>query len=661
MPDALHYLELTELAARIKAREVSSIEVTRAQLGRIAALDGELGSYVHVMAETALAQAAAAEAEIAAGRYRGPLHGVPIALKDLFWTKGFPTAAGTAVHGTYRPDEDATAVRRLNEAGAVVFGKLKLTEGAYSDHHPSVPPPRNPWNADYWPGISSSGAAVATAAGLCYGALASDTGGSIRWPCAANGLTGLKPTWGRVSRYGAFELAATLDHVGTIARSAADAGAMLGVIAGSDANDPTALLDPVPDYLAAAEQDVEGLRIGLDAAWNGDGVDITTQQVLREAADVLRTLGASIVDVRFPDVKQTVADWVLNCAVEAAVAHEATYPARKDEYGPILAAVIEAGRALSGRLSKDPAAAAGVPRPGRLLVREHRSAADPGTSVPALDAGDDTDAGRAAGADCRTAALHLPVRHDRPSDDHAARRVFGGRNADRVPARGRRSRRGHACARWSGISAGHVLASPPSFSAVREAGLSIQSGLSNSRIFYGWFVVAAAFAVTFVGFGSAYTFSAFVESLQRDFGASRGSVSLVFSLAGFLYFGLGIVSGPLADRFGSRRLAVAGMILVGLGLAAASAARNLLEVYAAYGLGVGLGVGCAYVPAVGAVQRWFVRRRGFASGLAVSGIGVGTLVMPPLASLSDRGSRMARRLSCRSARSPRSSAAGWRC
>jgi MFS family permease len=144
-------------------------------------------------------------------------------------------------------------------------------------------------------------------------------------------------------------------------------------------------------------------------------------------------------------------------------------------------------------------------------------------------------------------------------------------------------------------------------------------------------VVAAAFAVTFVGFGSAYTFSAFVGSLQQDFAASRGSVSLVFSLAGFLYFGLGIVSGPLADRFGSRRLALIGMILTGAGLALAGLARSLSEVYAAYGLGIGLGVGCSYVPAIGAVQRWFVRRRGFASGIAVSGIGVGTLVMPPLA------------------------------
>jgi OFA family oxalate/formate antiporter-like MFS transporter len=164
-----------------------------------------------------------------------------------------------------------------------------------------------------------------------------------------------------------------------------------------------------------------------------------------------------------------------------------------------------------------------------------------------------------------------------------------------------------------------------------EAPVSSHSATPNHRIFYGWFVVAAAFAVTFVGFGSAYTFSAFVGSLQHDFAASRGSVSLVFSLAGFLYFSLGIVSGPLADRWGSRRLAVVGMVLTGLGLAVASTARSLTEVYLAYGLGVGLGVGCAYVPAVGAVQRWFVRRRGFASGLAVSGIGVGTLVMPPLA------------------------------
>ena len=160
-----------------------------------------------------------------------------------------------------------------------------------------------------------------------------------------------------------------------------------------------------------------------------------------------------------------------------------------------------------------------------------------------------------------------------------------------------------------------------------------KAALPVPHVFYGWFVVAAAFAVTFVDFGCAYSFSAFVAPLQQEFAMSRGSVSLVFSLAGFLYFSLGMVSGPLADRWGSRQMAVIGMILIGLGLAAASAARSLPEVYAAYGLGVGLGVGCSYVPAMGAVQRWFVRRRGFASGLASAGIGVGTLAVPPFASL----------------------------
>ncbi|QCI68023.1 amidase [Phreatobacter stygius] len=344
----LHYLELTELADLIRARDVSAVEVTLAQLDRIAALDRRLGSYALVMADVAMAQAEAADAEIAAGRYRGPLHGVPIAVKDLCWTKGVPTAAGMAIHRDYRPGEDATVVQRLNQAGAVLLGKLALTEGAYSDHHPDVTPPNNPWHADYWPGISSSGPGVATAAGLCFASIGSDTGGSIRWPSAANGLTGLKPSWGRVSRHGVFELAATLDHVGPMARSAADAGALLGVIAGSDPKDPTARHAPVPDYLAASRQGLRGLRIGVDAAWNGAGVDETVQAVLASAIAAFGSLGAEIVDLAFPDVTQAIADWSPNCAVEAAVAHEATYPARRSEYGPVLASVIEAGRALSG-------------------------------------------------------------------------------------------------------------------------------------------------------------------------------------------------------------------------------------------------------------------------------------------------------------------------
>jgi amidase len=342
----MHYLEINELAPRIRDRDISPVAATRAALDRIAALDERLRSYAFVMEDAALMQAAAAEAEIYAGNYRGPLHGVPLAVKDLCWTKNVPTAAGMAIYQDHRPSEDATVVRRLRDAGAVLLGKLQMTEGAYSDHHPSVTPPQNPWNPEDWPGISSSGPGVATAAGLCYGSIASDTGGSIRWPAAANGITGLKPTWGRVSRHGVFALAPTMDHIGIMARSAADCGLMLQAIAGIDADDPTALPDPVPDYSAVTTAGVQDLRVGIDSAWNSEDVDATTQLVVSEAAAALQSLGANVVAVSFPDVTSASADWFVNCAVEAALAHAATYPARQHEYGPVLSAVIETGRSL---------------------------------------------------------------------------------------------------------------------------------------------------------------------------------------------------------------------------------------------------------------------------------------------------------------------------
>jgi amidase len=344
----LHFLELTALADLIRTRAISPVEAAAHQLDRIAALDGKLASFALVTPESAMAEARAAEADIVAGRYRGPLHGVPLAVKDLFWTRGTPTAAGTTIHRHFMPREDATVVRRLRQAGAVLLGKLQMTEGAYSDHHPRVTPPRNPWNADYWPGISSSGPGVALAAGLCFGALASDTGGSIRWPSAANGLTGLKPTWGRMSRHGMFDLAPSLDHVGPMARSVADVAALLAAVAGPDPADPTALQEPPPDYAAANAQSIEGLKIGIDRGWDRGDVDPPVRAVLDEAERVLRSLGAELVEVDVPDVAQAVADWVPNCAVEAAVAHAATFPARRAEYGPVLASVLDAGRAVSG-------------------------------------------------------------------------------------------------------------------------------------------------------------------------------------------------------------------------------------------------------------------------------------------------------------------------
>jgi amidase len=344
----LHYLGIGEVTDMMRNRSVSSREVTQALLDRIAALDGSLHAYALVLAGPALAQADAADRQIAAGGWRGPLHGVPIAVKDLFDIEGVPTRAGMRLRSQPVATRDATVVRRLKDAGAVLIGKSELTEGAYSDHHPSVIAPRNPWRADYWPGISSSGSGVAVAAGMAYGSLASDTGGSIRWPSAANGLTGMKPTWGRVSRHGAAELAASLDHVGAMARSAIDAGILLCAIAGADPDDPTASPVPVPDCTAAADTGLADLRIGVDAAWNGEDVDTVTRDVLAAALATFSALGADIVDVCSPDVAQTIADWVPQCAVEAAVAHEARYRAMKDDYGPVLAAVIESGMTLSG-------------------------------------------------------------------------------------------------------------------------------------------------------------------------------------------------------------------------------------------------------------------------------------------------------------------------
>ena len=342
-----HYLELMELAGHLRRREVASVEVTRALIARIDRLDTGLASYACTTPEQALAAAEVADAEIAAGHHRGPLHGVPLGVKDLLWMKGVPAAAGTIIHRDFVPDADATVITRLKQAGAVLLGKMQMTEGAYSDHHPAITPPKNPWNAAYWTGISSSGPAVATAAGLCYGAIASDTGGSIRWPCGATGLSGIKPAWGRVSRFGVFELAPSLDHVGPIARSVADAAAILALMAGADDNDPTTLAEPCPNYAEAANQSLSHLRLGVDAKWNTADVDSEVHDVLAQAEKVFRLLGAEIVPLNVPDVTRAVIDWAPACALEAAVAHGATYPARKSDYGRVLASVLDAGHAVS--------------------------------------------------------------------------------------------------------------------------------------------------------------------------------------------------------------------------------------------------------------------------------------------------------------------------
>lgn len=343
---AIAWLDMGDIAARIQGRELSSLEVTQAMLGRIERLDPLYKSYARTTPELALEQARAADERLARGEPCGPLNGVPIAVKDLCWTQGIPTAAGMPLHHDFVPAVDGTVVRRLQEAGAVLLGKLQMTEGAFSAHHPDIVAPVNPWHAQGWPGVSSSGSGVATAAGLCFGSIGTDTGGSIRFPSAANAVTGLKPTWGRVSRFGAFELAASLDHLGPMCRSARDCGLMLGAIAGADANDPTALQAPVPDYLAG-DMRLDGLRIGLDESHVSQGVETEVSDALARSLDVLRRLGAQVVAVRMPDVDDLVESWVPHCAVEAAVAHAQTFPARRSAYGPMLAGLLDQGLALS--------------------------------------------------------------------------------------------------------------------------------------------------------------------------------------------------------------------------------------------------------------------------------------------------------------------------
>ncbi|MBO0902892.1 amidase [Jiella sonneratiae] len=344
----MEYDTLLQVSGAIRRHEVSPVEVTAAMLSRIEALDAGHRSYAAVLAERAGAKARQAESEIARGIWRGPLHGVPVAVKDLCYTTFAPTTAGTKIHRDFVPGHDATVVARLEAAGAVILGKLKMTEGAYTTHHPEVDAPLNPWNPAYWAGSSSSGSGVAPAAGLAYGALGSDTGGSIRFPSAACGLTGIKPTWGRVSRHGVFALADSLDHVGPMARSAGDAAAILGVVAGADRNDPTALQAPVPDYLAALRDGVRGMTIGIDRSYAFEGIDPEAAAALAAAEAVFSSLGAKIREVRFPPHERLVSLWIPMCAVETAIAHRDTYPARKDDYGPELAGLIEEGRALGG-------------------------------------------------------------------------------------------------------------------------------------------------------------------------------------------------------------------------------------------------------------------------------------------------------------------------
>ncbi|MCB0128645.1 MAG: Asp-tRNA(Asn)/Glu-tRNA(Gln) amidotransferase GatCAB subunit A, partial [Caldilineaceae bacterium] len=326
---------LTAVAEEIRTRDLSPVELTQQMLNRIDKLDQQFHSYVTVTADLALEQARAAEAEIQQGHYKGPLHGIPIALKDLCYTKGVATTCGSAMFAAFTPDQDGTVTQRLAAAGAVLLGKLHMTEFALRWHHPYRPIPVNPWGEGRWPGVSSSGSGVAVAAGLCYGAIGTDTGGSIRFPAAANGVVGLKPTYGRVSRAGVFPLAGSLDNVGPLTRTVADAAVWLQAIAGYDPLDPTSSKLPVPNYLEELSRGMAGIRIGVDETYVTEGVQPAVSKAVLAAVDALRALGAEIVPVTVeePALEETVKAWYLLTAADALVAHEGIYPERQAEYG----------------------------------------------------------------------------------------------------------------------------------------------------------------------------------------------------------------------------------------------------------------------------------------------------------------------------------------
>jgi amidase len=346
--DELHHLPLVEAADLLSRGAVTSVALTTHLLNRINALDPALHAFVTVTADLALAQAEHADAELREGRRRGPLHGVPVAVKDLLFTRGIRTTGGMAVHANFVPDYDATVVARLEQAGAVLLGKLTLTEGAMFEHHPDVPEPRNPWREDLWTGISSSGSGVAAAAGMAFATVGSDTGGSIRFPAATQGLTGVKPTWGRVSRYGSFDLAATFDHLGPLARSAADAATVLGVLAGHDPLDPTSLRSPVPDYTdLPGVAGARGVRLGIDPALLGDSTEPVTRAFITDAARVLVELGATTHELHTPDAAPLLSFSMPMAMAETAAHHAATYPSQAELYGEGTRAALDAGWAAS--------------------------------------------------------------------------------------------------------------------------------------------------------------------------------------------------------------------------------------------------------------------------------------------------------------------------
>jgi aspartyl-tRNA(Asn)/glutamyl-tRNA(Gln) amidotransferase subunit A len=333
------FLTIAEAARLIEKRELSPVELTESRLARIERLDGRLNSFIRVLADDARASAKAAETEIAAGRYKGPLHGIPIGLKDIYETEGIPTTGHSKVMQDHVPAADALSVKKLKDSGCVVMGKLATHEFAFGG--PSFdlpwPPARNPWNTDHAPSGSSSGTGAAVAAGLVLGGTGSDTGGSIRGPAALCGISGIKPTYGLISRAGILPLAFSLDHAGPMAWTAEDCAILLQAMAGHDPADPGSANRPIPDYRKALTGDVKGMRIGLIRHFytRDNEANTATRQAIETAAKKLEEMGASLREITVAPLEEWTACGMIIMLAEAYAIHEDNLRRRFTDFGEI--------------------------------------------------------------------------------------------------------------------------------------------------------------------------------------------------------------------------------------------------------------------------------------------------------------------------------------
>ena len=339
-------MTIQETSQRIQNGEISPVELTRQTLERIAKLQPVLNAYITITADHALEQARQAEAEIRSGNYRGPLHGIPYAAKDLFYTKGIRTTVGTKFLADFVPDFDATIIEKLNAAGAVLVGKAGLHECAYgiTSNNPHYGPIRNPWDTDRIPGGSSGGSTSALASGQCLFSLGSDTGGSIRIPASLCGLAGLKATFGRVSRHGVYPLGHTLDHAGPFGLTVRGTAWVYQAIAGFDSRDPSSAGQPDRTPVLSPEPRLDGRKIGVPTNYYFENLDADVEAAVRKALQVLEELGATLVEIAVPDIEEFNSIGRLILLAEASSVHHRRLRERREDFGDDVRALLDQGR-----------------------------------------------------------------------------------------------------------------------------------------------------------------------------------------------------------------------------------------------------------------------------------------------------------------------------